>query len=169
MIHTRKLNWAVTGENVPSDLCAQRKFKSICATAQSDHSHRFPHDKKCILGYPKCTQRRFWSDCVNAQADLNEYLLAHKSKATFPDVAVQLFVFFNGLLLRQEAISKSELILSELYTFTFIKQVVYVSWQNNFCNNPFKPSAPLKGHWQSLETDQTLQNAASDQGLHCLH
>ena len=36
--------------------------------------------------------------------------------------------------------------------------------------NPFKPSVPLKRTLaNSVDPDQTPQNAASDQGLHCLH
>ena len=34
------------------------------ASARSDQSLYFPHEKKCILGYPKCVQQRFWSDCT---------------------------------------------------------------------------------------------------------
>ena len=43
-----------TWENVPSDLCAQRKLKSACASVQSDQSFRCPHEELCIIGYPKC-------------------------------------------------------------------------------------------------------------------
>ena len=34
--------------------------------------------------------------------------------------------------------------------------------------NPFKPSVLSLGHRQTVHPYQTLQNAASDQGLHCL-
>ena len=36
---------AVTWENVPSDMCAQRRHKSACASAQSDQSPRRPHEE----------------------------------------------------------------------------------------------------------------------------
>ena len=32
-------------ENVPSDLCAQRRLKSACASTQSDQSLRRPHEE----------------------------------------------------------------------------------------------------------------------------
>ena len=47
--------------------------------------------------------------------------------------------------------------------------------QTNKLLNPYKPSVPFLGHRQIEQTqirrrrpDQTSQNAASDQGLHCL-
>ena len=52
-------------------MCARRRLKSTCASAQSDQSLRCPHKKVSILDYPKCAERRFYSDCANAQADLN--------------------------------------------------------------------------------------------------
>ena len=36
-------------------------------------------------------------------------------------------------------------------------------------NNPLEHSVPILGDLGSVDPDQTLQNAASDQGLHCLH
>ena len=35
--------WASTSENVPSDMCVQRKFRSACAFAQSDQNHQLAH------------------------------------------------------------------------------------------------------------------------------
>ena len=35
---------ADTWENRPSDMCAQRRLKSACASAQSDQSLRYPHE-----------------------------------------------------------------------------------------------------------------------------
>ena len=37
--------WAATWENVPSNMCAQRRLKSACASAQSDQSLRCPHEE----------------------------------------------------------------------------------------------------------------------------
>ena len=34
--------------------------------------------------------------------------------------------------------------------------------------NPYKPSVPFLGQANSADPDQTPQNTASDQGLHCL-
>ena len=34
---------AATSENVSSDMCAQRRFRSACASAQSDQNLRWPH------------------------------------------------------------------------------------------------------------------------------
>ena len=39
------INWACTWENVPSDMCSQRKHKSACASSQYDQSHRYPHEE----------------------------------------------------------------------------------------------------------------------------
>ena len=47
---------ADTWENRPSDMCAQRRLKSACASAQSDQSLRYPHEDTLYSGYPKCTQ-----------------------------------------------------------------------------------------------------------------
>ena len=61
-------NWAATSGNVPSDMCAQKRLKPACASAQADKSHRCPHKKKlCITAIQKCAQWRFWSDCANAK------------------------------------------------------------------------------------------------------
>ena len=35
--------WAVTSENVPLDMCAQRRFRSVCASAQSDLNLYWAH------------------------------------------------------------------------------------------------------------------------------
>ena len=37
--------WTVFWENVPSDMCAKRRLKSACTTAQSDRSPRRPHEE----------------------------------------------------------------------------------------------------------------------------
>ena len=58
-------------ENVPPDMCAQRRLKSACTSAQSDQSLRCPYE---ITSYPwlsKMRPGRFRLDCANAQADLN--------------------------------------------------------------------------------------------------
>ena len=61
-------------ENIPSDMWAQLRFKSV---------HTLVFMKIfCILGYPKCTQWLFWSDCTNAQVDLN-LCWVHKLEGRF--------------------------------------------------------------------------------------
>ena len=62
VFQTIKLSF--TWENVPSDMCARRRLKSACASAQSDQCIRCPHGE--IL--TKCALRRFWSDCANRGA-----------------------------------------------------------------------------------------------------
>ena len=37
--------WATEWENVPSGMCAQRRLKTSCASAQSDQSLRCPHEE----------------------------------------------------------------------------------------------------------------------------
>ena len=65
--------------------------------------------------------------------------------------------------------------LIKTLTVRYQNQILQNVWmESNFAHvqddfNPFMPSVPLKGQWQnSVDPDQTPQNAASDQGLHCL-
>ena len=37
--------WAVKWENIPSDMCAQRRLQSASASAQSDYSLHCPHEE----------------------------------------------------------------------------------------------------------------------------
>ena len=81
--------WAETWENVLSEIRVQRRFKSSCASAETDQSSLSAWKKRCIHGYPKCAQRRFWSDCAYAQDGLN-LLWAHKSEGRFSDVVAHM-------------------------------------------------------------------------------
>ena len=45
--------WVVIVENVPFDMCAQRRLKSACASAQSDQSLRYPHEETAHLWLSK--------------------------------------------------------------------------------------------------------------------
>ena len=45
--------WAATSENVPSNICAQRRLKSACASAQSDLSLQCPHEETLYLWLSK--------------------------------------------------------------------------------------------------------------------
>ena len=76
---------AAIRETVPSDMCDQRRHKSVYTSAQIRILVILMR-KLCILGYPKCAHWRIWSDCANAHADLN-FRWAHMSEDTFPDVA----------------------------------------------------------------------------------
>ena len=59
-------------KNVPLDMCAQRRHKSACASAQYDQDLRYSHEETLHPWLSKCTQRRFWSDIY---------------EGTFPDFA----------------------------------------------------------------------------------
>ena len=52
-IITRKSISAAMQESILSDMDAQRKLKSACASAQSDQRLRCRLKKLCLLGYPK--------------------------------------------------------------------------------------------------------------------
>ena len=55
-------------KNVPSDMCAQRTFRSACAFAQSESSPgEFLASPGCTIS--ACGQWRLWSDCAYAQSD----------------------------------------------------------------------------------------------------
>ena len=76
-------------------MCAQRRFRSDCAFAQSDqnlHWARFDSQgsKMC-----KCGQRKLLSDCVDAQADLS-LCLAHMSDGTFLHVLAHIVFMGSG-------------------------------------------------------------------------
>ena len=43
------------GENIPSDICVQRRLRSACASAQSDQSLRRPHEETLHLWISKNT------------------------------------------------------------------------------------------------------------------
>ena len=46
MIHSAYWKkWTTTSENVPSDMCVKRRYKSACASAQSDQSLHYPHEE----------------------------------------------------------------------------------------------------------------------------
>ena len=52
------LIWAPTWENVPSYMCAQRRLKSACASAQSDLSLPYPHGQILHLCLSKMCQMK---------------------------------------------------------------------------------------------------------------
>ena len=52
-------------------MCAQRRFRSACASAQSDQSIRCPSKDALDHYYPRSFMRRLWSVCADAQAGLS--------------------------------------------------------------------------------------------------
>ena len=60
--------WTATGENVPSDMYAQRRLKSACSSAQSDQSLRCPHEetlhpwrtKLCLVKFNQTARKLIW-------------------------------------------------------------------------------------------------------------
>ena len=53
-------------------MCAQRRLRSVWASAQSDQSLCCPHEESFgTLSYPLSAQRRLWSDWADDQADLS--------------------------------------------------------------------------------------------------
>ena len=78
-------------EIVPSNKCAQRRFRSAYAFAQSGQNLHMTHFGKPRKGckVSSCVQRRLLSDCADAQADLS-LRWAHISEGTFSHLAAQL-------------------------------------------------------------------------------
>ena len=68
-------------ENLLSNMCAQGRLKSACASTQSDQSLRCPHDETLHSWISKMRPVKILI-CANAQADL--YLRwTHMSEGTF--------------------------------------------------------------------------------------
>ena len=58
--------WDTTWENVPYDMCAQRRLKSACAFAQSDQSLRCSHEETLYPWLSKICSRKIlirFSEC----------------------------------------------------------------------------------------------------------
>ena len=68
MLH--KFIWAAWQENIPCDVCSERRLKSACASVQSYQSSLSAW-RNFVSDCPKYAQRRFCSDYGNMQADLN--------------------------------------------------------------------------------------------------
>ena len=69
--HIVQIIWTATSENVSSDICAHRRFRSACAFAQSDLNLHWAHLRSPWVQRSSCGQRRLWTDCADAQADLS--------------------------------------------------------------------------------------------------
>ena len=70
-IRNIKTIWSVVWENRPLDICAQRRLRSACASAQADQSLRCPLEETSDPFLSKERQRRLWADSANAQTDLS--------------------------------------------------------------------------------------------------
>ena len=62
---------AATSENVPSDMCAQRRLRSACATAQADQSLRCPLKETLQAQLSNNAISEDSDQTANAQGDLN--------------------------------------------------------------------------------------------------
>ena len=70
-------------ENIPSDMCARQRFKSVCAFTQSDLNL---HWAKFLRA-----DNKDWSDCTGVQADLI-LQWAHVFEGAFSDILAHVFV-----------------------------------------------------------------------------
>ena len=61
--------WAGTQHYLKDCMCAPRRLRSACASAQSDQSLRCPLEALWILGFSQSALRRLWPDCADAQAE----------------------------------------------------------------------------------------------------
>ena len=79
---TQSSKWTATAGNVALDVCAQRRFRSDCAFAQSDQNLLWAlfDSQGCTVS--SCGHRRFWSEWADGQADLN-LRWAHMSEVRF--------------------------------------------------------------------------------------
>ena len=75
---TKPTNW----------VCAQRRFRSAWASAQSDESLRCPHEKPWVLSYPLSAQRRLIR--LGGCPGWSESLLGAQSFCCFCHVVAQL-------------------------------------------------------------------------------
>ena len=77
--------WTAMGENVPPDMCAQRRHKSARACAQSDQNLHCPQEETFYLWISKIRPVKF-------QTSLREWREgAHRREGTFPAVAARMY------------------------------------------------------------------------------
>ena len=76
-------------ENIPSDMCVQRRLKSACTSAQSDQSLRLPHQETFQPWLSKMRAVKILIRVRNAQSDLNLHW-AHISEGRFLDVTAKI-------------------------------------------------------------------------------
>ena len=75
-------------------MCAQRRFRSDCAFAQSDLNLRWEHFEFLRMQNFFTRTMQIWSDCTNAQTGLS-LCCAHLSEGTFSHVEVQIFIGYD--------------------------------------------------------------------------
>ena len=74
---------AATWENVPFEICDQRRFRSTCAFAQSDLNLRCPHDETLHRWLPKLRQVKILIRLRNCAGWSDSSLGAHVQKERF--------------------------------------------------------------------------------------
>ena len=132
---------AAAWENVPSDMCAQQRLRSACASAQSDQSLRCPHEETSCPWRSKMRpvktliRQREWAGCSKSS------LVAH----------VRRYVFWR----------------CGWFMLFFVSSISFEYANVHFCSVQFFCVRLTHFDIQS-RTDQTPQGAASDLGLHCL-
>ena len=89
---------AAARQNQQNNLCAQRRLRSACTSAQSDQSLRCPHEEELGPWLPTQRQWRLWSDCAAAQAELS-LIWAHMILLGFVVVRVRNIVWFRRELI----------------------------------------------------------------------
>ena len=126
-----------TSENVPSDMCAQRRFRSAGEFAQSDQSLHCPHDETLQPQAFKVHTLDLIS--ANVQADLNlrwEYM----SECTLSDVKANILSCGlcekRTLTLRKHACSN---IQQNLKFSDKISDIFHISAQNIDCEYSLEP------------------------------
>ena len=95
-----------TSEEWPTDLCAQRRFRSACAFAQSDQNFHWAHFDNQWYEVSSRGQWRVRSDCADAQSDLN-LCWALMSQGTFSQVAAHIFLLMTTLYTNEYCNQKS--------------------------------------------------------------
>ena len=152
-VHDRRLAFS-TCLNVISDMCAQRRMQSACASAHFDQCPRCLH-KETLLG------------------------ANFMSGATFSDIAVN--KLFEGRtknqVVREDLRCRSKKRTEVRHIFSSEESTITIRLTyNQNVRWSIVTENPLRRAWQlktvltnSLEPDQTPQNAASDQDLHCLY
>ena len=137
------------------------------------------HMKKTwVLSYPLSAQQRLWLDWADAQADLSlrwvhshcvGFVMRRLTSWTANYNVICICVSWRD--------SKRKFEFACHCGWYFYKSVYMIilcilfDMLVSYLIKPFMPSVPLLGPWNSADQDQmlTLQNAASDQVLHCLH
>ena len=82
--------WAFTWENVPFDMCAERRFKLACASARSDQSLGCPHEETLHPWLSKTRSEKILIRLRECAGWSESSLGAQLSDGTFPDDAAHI-------------------------------------------------------------------------------